>query len=414
MAFLDSLDIANRACQWLGIPRIVETDEDSVANNEISFVYDKLRRSVLRRDVWQCSIKYAPLRPIASTTYLLAPDEWSATTTYPVGAIAKDSNGEIWVSTEPENYNNDPASTRAWDRYFGPMTVHLYDATIEYYAGELVYKTVGNPGSYVIYLSMSNENDSVPSTASAWAATTTYKRGDTVSHSGEQWRSLIELNLNVTPADVPLDWVAGTTYTVGQTALASDGYIYTATGTTVADDPVSDGGVNWTNSNVPGGWAKVPDVYASALTWQPIYAGVSRINLFWPIGLNSRNTYRLPNGFLRQAPQNPKGGDAGGIGSIRYDDWLFEGNYLVTSAAGPLILRFAADVVDVQQFDDLFCEALAAQVAVAVQPKVGQSSAKLADIVSAHKKYMGEARIVNAVEKGIIDLPEDDFLTCRE
>lgn len=414
--FVDSLDIANRACQWLGIARIVAPDEDSVANNEISFAYDKIRRAALRRDVWRFSIRYAALRAIDATTYLLAPALWRATTTYPVGAIVEDDNGELWVSIEPENYNNDPIATQAWDRYFGPMTVSLYDATVTYYAGELVYKTVAAKGSFVIYVSMVNDNEAVPSTADAWDSTVTYKRGDTVSHSGEQWRSLIELNLNVTPADAPLAWVASFTYTIGQTAVGADGYIYTATGTTTNDDPVTDGGVNWTNSGEPEAWAKVPDVYASSIYWQPLYAGLSRIQFLSPIGLGSKNVFHLPGGFLRQAVQNPKEGTLsvlGGPSNARYDDWLFEGDYLVTTDSSPLVLRFAADVVDVRKFDDNFCEALAAQVAVAIEPKVGQSSGKLADIVSGHKKYMGEARLLNAIEKGTVELPEDDFIACR-
>src|SRR6185369_3603215 len=139
MPFLDSLDIANRTCQHVGTTRIQTVDEDSKQNSEITFVYDKVRRAELRRNVWRFAIKKAVLRPLTSTTMLLAPTLWNANTLYLPGSIVSDANGILWVSTKAENRGNNPATTFVWDQYFGPMTADAWNSSINYLAGELVY-----------------------------------------------------------------------------------------------------------------------------------------------------------------------------------------------------------------------------------------------------------------------------------
>ena len=72
-----------------------------------------------------------------------------------------------------------------------------------------------------------------------------------------------------------------------------------------------------------------------------------------------------------------------------------------------------ADVVNVPKFDDLFCEGLAARIGLEICPKVTQSEAKVATIAGKYKVFMGEARIVNAIEIGSEEPPEDDWVTAR-
>jgi hypothetical protein len=414
--FVDSLDIANRACQHVGVRRIASPTEDSQQNNEIAFCYDKVRQAELRRNVWRFSIKYAMLRAIDSNTFVLDPAAWDGQVTYPVGSIVKDGNGERWVSVTAENLNNDPADGVGWDRYFGPMTVHLWDIDTDYSIGELVYKTAGNPGGYVIYMSLQDSNDDTPSTAEAWASTTTYNRGDVVSYGGYQWRSLIELNLNVTPAVAPLEWVPNNTYSSGQTVLGTDGYIYTAAASNNTNhDPVGDSGAWWTNSGNPAAWARVPEVYASANSWLPIYAGMSRIQLLSPAPANGMSRYRLPSGYLYEAPDNKEGSYAvlGASSHRSYSDKRFEGDFFVTGDAGPILFRFAADITDARKMDPLFCEGLACRVAAEVCEPLTQSNAKMQTIASAYKHFMHDARIRNAIEIGAREIDEDEFISCR-
>lgn len=422
MGFLDSLDIANRACQILGQPRILSVDEESGANTALSFAYDKLRRTELRRNNWRFAMRRAVVRPIDTTTRLLNPQVWADDTLYLPGSIVRDDNGELWLSNQADNIGNEPGVSFVWEKYYGPVSVLLYDTTQTYFAGELVYKIVGS-GGFVVFLSLLSSNDSVPSTATAYDATVTYNRDAVVSYSGSQWRSLIAVNKAVTPADAPATFDISATYAIASTTVASDGYIYTSLGgSNVGHDPVFDGGIHWSNTGVPAAWSRVPTIYASASSWLPIYAGLTNLTFIYPIGSGpvtqsaTRNVYRLPAGFLRLAPQDPKAGSVSPLGApsgLPYSDWLQEGDYIVTRDTNPIILRFTADIMDVRQMDDMFCEGLAARMAEETCELITQSTSKIQVAQAAYKMKMTEARVVNAIETGPEEPPEDDFVTCR-
>src|SRR5258708_1947968 len=169
------VDIANRALQHLGAIRIDPAQgfaENSKNASETSFCYDKLRVAELRRNVWRFAIKKAVLRPINTTTLLLTPTMWVSTTTYFVGSIVSDATNQLWISQVPNNVGNDPQNSLTWAEYFGPLTVMLYDSTLGYNAGELVYTTAGR-GTNRVFLSLQNGNTDNPATATAWSATAT-------------------------------------------------------------------------------------------------------------------------------------------------------------------------------------------------------------------------------------------------
>jgi hypothetical protein len=423
MPFLDSLDVANRALFHVGQDPIESVSEDSKKNTLTAFAYDKLRRPELRRNTWRFSIRRVILRAIDTTTMILDPDEWDTEVTYSVGSIVKDENGVLWVSRVAANLASDPATTSAWDQYFGPMTVSLYDSTLTYSAGELVYKAGTNAGSFVIYMSREGGNDDVPSTATAYVATTTYNKDDVVSSGGFNWRSLIEFNIGTTPAVAATDWDETAIYAASDAVTGSDGYKYTSVaGSNTGNDPVGNLGVHWTATNIASAWAKTPTIQTSATTWLPLFAAMTSINHFYPIGSGpssqaiTRNAYRLPAGFLRMAAQDPKAGSyspLGAGGGNWYRDWDLEGNFFVSSEPGPVMARFVADVVDVQAMDDMFIEGLACRIAMAVCEPITQSVTKLSKIEGQYKVFMGEARTVNAIEIGAEEPPEDDYLTAR-
>lgn len=412
MPFLDSLDIANRALDHLGQTHIDAPDEDSKKNTTLANLYDKLRPYELRRNVWVFSKRSVILRPISATTMLLDPRAWDSTITYQPGAIVKDDNDILWASQEPANLNNEPGVTSAWEQYFGPLSVELWDEDESYYAGELVYvEDDDRPGAFVIYRSLQNENEDVPGTADAWVSTTTYETGEVVSHSGSVWRSLIVVNTGHTPADAPAAYNPDVTYTVGQQVTAGDGFIYEAAGTTTDDDPTTDGGVNWTDTGDPAAWARVPTLQASATSWTPIFANMRPLNLIYPIGTGprnqtgARNIFRLPAGYLRRATVNPK--------EFRsQNDWEITGQY-VTSTEPVLLFGFAADMVTVREFDPMFCEGLAARMARDGCETITQSRGKLQDATTAYATYMTEARLVNAIENEYEEPPEDEYLAVR-
>ncbi len=63
--------------------------------------------------------------------------------------------------------------------------------------------------------------------------------------------------------------------------------------------------------------------------------------------------------------------------------------------------------------DDMFCEGLAARMALETCEQITQSNEKKKDAAAVYKYFMTEARLVNAIEAGSVETPEDDYLTCR-
>lgn len=425
MPYIDSMDIANRALQMCGEPQIISPTEDSKRNIEASFTYDKVRRAELRRNVWRFAIRKAALRPIGTSTLLLNAPLYDASATYLIGAIVQDTNGQYWISLKPANANNSPGGNNEyWDAYFGPLTVSLYDSGTDYMAGELVYMAGAVAGSYQVYMSLVGANADAPNVADAWDIATVYYSDQVVSYGGSQWRSLLPYNVGTTPADGPLDYDATATYTTAQTVTASDNFIYSSVGSgNIGNDPTTDGGVHWTNTGVANAWSRSPTLTVSATKWLPVGPlGLRALSLVYPVGsgpiddVSTRNVYRLPAGYLREAPQNPKAGassDKGAPTGLPYNDWTFEGNYLVTSDDGVIVFRFVADVTKVSDMDDMFCEGLACRVATGICPSLTQSDGKLQTIATEYKLFMGEARAVNAVETGAEEPPLDDYIACR-
>lgn len=421
MPFLDSLDIGNRAAQHCGVERIASVDEDSKTNTEIAFAYDTLREPELRRNTWRFAIKKAVLRPIDTDTLLLDPREWDATVLYLFGALVKDANGTIWQSTVTSNRANDPATTTAWEQYFGPLAINAYDSTLAYHAGEVVYKAE-SAGSFVIFLSLQNSNEDEPSTATAYDATVTYGKDATVSYAGSQWRSLIPLNLGTTPAVAPGTYDATAIYAIGNQAVGPDGYIYTSLQNSNIGKLPSANATWWMNTGTAAAWANDPLIYPSSTKWLPLYATMLPLNLLYPIGTGpftqqgTRNVFRLPSGWLKKAPRDPKAGShsiRGAPSGLEYEDWLFEGDYIISD--DPIIIhRFVGNVQDVRRMDAMFCEGLACRIAMGVVQSLTQSTAKMADIRAEYKVFMTEARLVNGIEIGSEEPPEDDYITCRK
>lgn len=152
-------------------------------------------------------------------------------------------------------------------------------------------------------------------------------------------------------------------------------------------------------------------------------ATLSSFQFIYPIGSgpsnqsSTRNVFRLPNGFLREAVQDPTAGIyqflGGPVGNWQ-NDWSFEGDYLVTRSQGPIVFRFAADIADVAAMDSLFCEGLACRIGLEVCEELTQSDAKLQTIGQKYKMFMSDARSINGIETGTEQPAEDTYLTVRQ
>jgi hypothetical protein len=105
-AFKLPVDIANRGCQRLGALRILTDDfsEDSQQAAEMGACYDACRESELRRNLWTFATKRDVLRPVDLATQLWTPPDYAAATTYALGEITVDTDGEWWQSKKRQQH----------------------------------------------------------------------------------------------------------------------------------------------------------------------------------------------------------------------------------------------------------------------------------------------------------------------
>jgi len=432
MDFKTPIDIANRALDHCGqdpLDAVLGFTEDNKKARLCGRVYDQLRKSELRRNVWRFAIRRAVLRAIDVNTMLLAPSLWVSTTTYFVGSIVSDQTGQLWISQIPNNLGNQPENSLTWAQYFGPMSVSLYDATASYFAGELVYTTAGD-GKNRVFLSLQGNNADNPATATAWSSTAVYFKNQVVTFSAVAYMSRIDLNTNQTPTSSAANWDASVTYGAGAAVTGSDGVRYTSVGAgNLGNDPTLTSPASWTNTGILTPWTTVFTGGTGSLKWLqiggtefPFGVGLTTLNIVYPLGSgpatqsSTRNVFRLPAGFLRQAPSDPKAGSSlylGAAWGLDYTDWLFEGNYIVSVEVNAILLRFVADTVDVPNMDPMFCEGLGARIGLAICEPLTQSGSKLELIAKIYEKFMSEARTVNGIETGPEESPVDDFIACR-
>jgi hypothetical protein len=255
------------------------------------------------------------------------------------------------------------------------------------------------------WLSIANSNSGNYPNASgstSWVALT----------GGTSYMSLINLNINNNPANAPALWASGTSYSTGNKVGGSDGQIYTSpSNSNLGHNPVTHGGVHWSPTGGLNPWTTVFTQGGGNQQWLQI-GGSSfpagrrddagyRLSAWLRAVLadtDPRNAYRLSAGYQRPAPQAPKAGVVSYLGfpdNRMQDDWTYEGNYIVTWQAEPIVYRFVADVVDVTTFDDMFCEALACSIAMAVVEPLTQSNAKLTDIAAEYRLRRNKAITVN-------------------
>ena len=374
--------IANRACQRVGAELIAAgalLTEDSNAAYQIRTCYDTLRRYELRRNVWSFSIRVTAIRPIDTNSKLITFAAYASGTGYGINDIIVGDDGQIYFSLAASNTGNTPSTSPSkWQLYFGP------DMTTEF--------------------------------VTTWGAGFTYAVGDsTVGSDGQVYTSVVAANINHQPVgDGGTHWAISTTVKATSQAFFAGELVHV--GGTVYLSLQSENG---DGNTVVGDGLPPPSATWLALTTQPT---IALLNFIYPIGsgpyssLTTKNVYRKPVGYLREAPQNMKtssGSFLGGPSGPAQQDWNFEGDYFTSGSIGAIVLRFAADVQDVNLFDPMFVEGLSCRIGAEVCEPLTQSSAKVQRCENAYKYYMSEARTVNGIENGPEDLPEDGYIVCR-
>ena len=371
---ITATDIANRACQRVGAARIAAgalLTENSRQASEIRACYDQLRRYELRRNVWAFSIRTTALRALDNNNAkIITFGAYNNATGYAINDVIVGDDGQIYFSRIASNTGNTPStSPTQWTLYFGPDVatefVTTWSATINYAIGD---STVGSNGTVYTGLSATLNVDPTTDGGVHWAVSSTVQPTEGGAGGGNTF-------------------FAGELVHIGNTVYLSL-QNNNGDGNTVAGDGLPPPSATWLT-----------------LTTQPTLA---LPNFIYPIGSSPassnddlRNVFRLPVGFMREAPQDPKAGGALFLGApdgSAFNDWDFEGDYFTSNDTGPLVFRFAADVQDTIQFDPMFAEGLGCTIGVNVAEILTQSTAKNARITQDYLRIMGEARIVNGIQ----------------
>lgn len=336
-------------------------------------------------------------------------------------------SAQVFVSLENSNSNN-------------PTAPSVWNSTQTYEGADVVQDAAG----FFWQSTMDLNTNNMPGVYGFWSSVPTYTIGAFVIGSDNGLYQALLSTTNVNPANGahPSDWlfvgypgswpVWNSTSTYAQNAIVagSDGFLYQSLqASNVGNQPV--GAVY--NPNTPSSnwwmglrqrnpWTAYFKTSTANGSWLNLDAGTKPLDINYPIGTGpamqeqTRNVFMLPNGYLRMAPQDPKAGSVSFLGAptgLMYNDWVFDGNYIISRSPYPIMVRFAADITLVNTMDDMFCEGLGARIGEEVCESLTQSGSKIAIIAAAYKTFMNEARTVNGIEEGAEEPPEDDYITCR-
>ena len=326
----------------------------------------------------------------SNTASPLDPDAWLSTVYYSEGQVVADADGFEWRSFTNNNLGNQPGVYGMWS------------SVPTYAIGALV---IGSDAKlYKALVSNSNHNPANGASPTQWS-------------------------LVGNPGSWPL-WDMNRTYAQNEFAAGIDGQVYQSvqagnighdptTSTYNANTPSSNW---WVAIGVTVPWIANFGAGASNSAWLGIDATLDPINIMYPIGTGpsiqtqNKNIFFLPNGHLREAPQEPKAGSVSFLGAPTgrmYDDWEFNGDFIISQSPYPIIYRFVADVSQVTQMDPMFKEAWAARIGMEICEPITQAAAKIATIERHYKRTMDRAKTTNGIEQGPTEPPEDDYITCR-
>jgi hypothetical protein len=390
--YLTELDIANRAAQHCRRSRFTAFDNSNEVSREMAFSYDKLRQAELSDHLWSFATKRVVLRPVDTVTAVLeANAETLSGTTLPFDTTAGVLIGQLVQGT-----NIAAGSTVA-----------------SLIADTSVTLSLAITGTVAMGAAITFGPLSFLYTPPAWLIGTTYAVGNIVTYGNDWWQSKVAANLANTPAqgaywthytgvDYLQAWNTSVGYFPGELALASDGSVYMSLITSnTSHDPTTTTGF-----------------------WLLVNGTASGLQILYPIGTgprtdpNTNYVFRLPRGFLRRAPTMPKvvGNWLGAPQGITREDWVFEGDYIVSAWNQPILLRYVADWIDVPEMHPLFCEMLSARIAEEMAPRIANPDVLQVVLATTERHYAREKRQAersNAIEIGSADPPIDSYISVR-
>jgi hypothetical protein len=391
LAFTQQVDIANHALQLLGVDTITAADFQSPVTKggrETSRCYDKLRTAELRRNTWRFATRRVILRSVDPSTIIWTPPAYSSTVTYAFGQVVA-YNGDYYQAQHGVAVGDVPDIATTWSKYFGPITCDPFDTggNTSYFAGEITV---------------------VPE---LWGAGYLYAANTIIQYNGLFYVAL-QQSLASNPATSPTFWQP---FAVSPNNTPPNGpYTYTS---------FNGGPVVWLCMMTQTGVTpQSPPAFPAAPGWLQVNGTPTGLQIIYPLGtgpgweVTTNNIFRLPYGYLKKCPTNPKGQLTPPVGGPAYnqeEDYLVEGDYINSAWPGPILMRFIADVIDVSEMDEMFCRGLAASMALQICEAMTQANDKKQDAREEYKVVMGEARTINGIETGTVDPVEDEYIMVR-
>lgn len=432
--------------QHLGRRRVYSLSDPTAQSAELGFVYDKVRDAELRRNVWRFAIRRAILRPIDTSTIIWSPPAWVAATTYPAGSVIsytplllnENEQGAnpisyLWyndVAISGASSNPTPDVATYWHRYFGPVSVEPFvsgpvNAAVP--AAPTLGSTsgggFGQTNYYVVVTYITGAGETLPSgeveqvvlasnlltvtSPIAQTGATSYNVYGSTSPGAETLQNSSPIMLGTGWTEPSSGLVAGRGVPLAAIASYWAGEL-TLLGSTIYSSLISN------NTDVPptNNWLAQGGTYVPLHPLYPLGAGPSS-------QLTTLNAFRLPYGFLRKAPTDPRGDYSPWLGAPTgpmETDWLFEGDYLVSSSSAPIMLRFVGDIIDVYEFDPMFCEMLSARIGTEIAASLVEPALVQQMISNCRLHYRSEAieaRQANSILIGSEAPPVDLYIAVR-
>lgn len=393
------IDVMNRALQHMHMHAVGRLDESTPNAYAVVQAYDRVREAELSNNLWKFSLKRVVLRPVQTQAVYI--DTSSQTTSGAVLHFTSTTDIQVGLLVTGTNI---PAST----------TVEAYDATT-------VTLSASVSGTVASGATITFGSPTFLYTPPTYAAGTTYSVGSIVADTnGDWWRSRKSSNIGRTPSTSPVYWSVYVGVDVAQpfdTGFNSQSPTSYYTGELVMTGGAVYLSLNSNNSDTP-----------PSVNWLNVNGTTEPLSILWPIGtgpatdFSTNNVFRLPRGYLRRAPTSPNSGLNDYLGadhSMPLEDYVMEGDYIVSGVRNSILVRYVGDVKDVSEMDATFCEMLAARIAVETCTAPGFAiETKVAGLImtNCNRHYNRERRSAveqNAVEIGPIDPPLDEYLRVR-
>jgi hypothetical protein len=95
------------------------------------------------------------------------------------------------------------------------------------------------------------------------------------------------------------------------------------------------------------------------------------------------------------------------------DRWQIEGKVILADSAGPLKLRYLANITEPTEFDPLFANAFALRIAMAIGNRIAGSAFNEQMVMEKYRQTLADARRADAIENPPIEQYESDWVTAR-